>query len=75
MVAAAVIRNGRNRSKTFNLEEKFENLYVLEQDELPTQIQYPPQGPSAHTSSNRNPGDLLTQSVFDTDDMVNPTPV
>ena len=31
--------HGRNSSKTFNLEEKFENLDVLEQNDFSTQVQ------------------------------------
>ena len=42
---------------------------------MPTQVQHQTQGSNTHTSSNRNPGDLLTNSVFDTGDIVNPTPV
>ena len=65
----------RTRSRSFNLEEKLDRLDILEQYESHTPIQYAPQSPSIQSNNNRNPGDLITQSVFDADDMVGPTPV
>ena len=65
----------RQGSRSFNLEEKLNRLDLLEQNESPTPVQYAPQGPSIQSSHNRNPGDLITQSLFDADDMVAPTPV
>ena len=62
------------RSRVFDLDEKFDNL-DLDHQELPTQIQYPNQNTNTYSNSNRNPGDLLTNSLFDTGDIVNPTPV
>ena len=62
------------RSRVFDLDEKFDNL-DLDHQELPTQIQYLNQTSNTHTNTNRNPGDLLTNSLFDTGDIVNPTPV
>ena len=74
----------RNQSKDhskkgFNsyvsLEDKLNKLDLLEQDVSPTPVQYGPQDPTPQSRHNRKPGDLITNSLFDGDDLVEPTPV
>merc|ERR1712112_78480 len=55
------------------LEDKLNNLDLLEQDVLPTQVKYGPQGSEPQTRHYRKPGQLISNSLFDGDDDVDPT--
>merc|ERR1711873_327124 len=55
------------------LEDKLNNLDLLEQDVLPTQVKYGPQDSVPQSRHYRKPGELISNSLFDGDDMVDPT--
>ena len=57
----------------FTLEDKFNNLDLLEQDVFPTPVQYGPQDSAPQPRNYRNPGDLISNRLFDGDDLVEPT--
>merc|ERR1712082_58888 len=57
----------------FNLEDKFNNLDLLEQDVFPTPVQYGPQESAPQPRNYRKPGDLISNRLFDGDDLVEPT--
>ena len=62
------------RSRSFNLEEKFDRLDILGKYEHPTPLPTANQAPRRQSNNHRNQGDFITQSVFDADDRVGPTP-
>merc|ERR1712240_826022 len=55
------------------LEDKLNNLDLLEQDVLPTQVKYGPQDSVPQSRHYRKPGQLISNSLFDGEDMVDPT--
>ena len=57
------------------VEDKLNNLDLLEQDVSPTPVQYGPQDSAPQSRHHRQPGDLISNSLFDGDDLVEPTPV
>merc|ERR1712240_920027 len=57
----------------FNLEDKLNNLDLLEQDVLPTLVKYGPQDSVPQPRNYRKPGELISNTLFDGDDLVDPT--
>ena len=55
------------------MEDKFNNLDLLEQDVFPTPVQYGPQDSAPQPRNYRKPGDLISNRLFDGDDLVEPT--
>merc|ERR1712082_35058 len=54
----------------FNLEDKLNNLDLLEQDVLPTLVKYGPQDSVPQPRNYRKPGELISNTLFDGDDLV-----